>query len=238
MIRKCDAIIVVLTAIMSILFITLIDVTRDVPTVQAASEIIIIEPIPIETPEPITISCSDSEPITEYSEEEVFTEKIEVSNQSVVAQENRSIDIQVLEKEESRMIVDDETLEILIRVVEAEVTGDSFMYKGEKLDYEELLISKIRVAQVFMNRVEDTNSFARIDTLYESLTEKNASSTFNDGRYYEVEITDITREACRLALLSSTPDYTDGALYFSSGTTKNKYGEYLFTDDVGHSFFK
>lgn len=148
------------------------------------------------------------------------------------------VEAEVIEIPEYRMEIDNETLEVLTRVVEAEVTGSSYTYKGEKLTYDELLQSKIRVAQVFMNRVEDNDSFKFIDDLYESLTYKGASSTFGDGRYYKVEITDITREAVKLALLAETQDYTDGALYFSSGTTECAYGNYMFTDDVGHSFFK
>lgn len=237
MIRKCDMIIFALTIVMTILFIVLVDVTREIPSVQAASEIVIVEPIPIERTTPVK-SYDISEPITEYIEEEIHEEKIEVSMEPLVSNSVRVIDIEILEKDKPRMVIDDKTMEILIRVVEAEVTGDSFRYRGDELTYEELLLCKIRVAQVFMNRVEDEESFARIDSLYESLTEENASATFKDGRYYEVEITEISREACRLALLSSTPDYTDGALYFSSGTTTNKYGDFLFTDDVGHSFFK
>lgn len=139
---------------------------------------------------------------------------------------------------EYRMNIDSKTYEVFVRVVEAEVTGDYISFKGKVLSHDEILESKIRVAQVFMNRVEDVENFSYINDLYESLTYKNASSTFNDGRYYTVEITDITREAVDIALLKDTPDYTDGALYFSSGTTENKYGELLFVDDVGHAFFK
>lgn len=178
------------------------------------------------------------EPLVECQEEPVITcETVFVETEKLTSGE-RIIETQVMVNEAPRMEIDDTTLEVLTRVVEAEVTGSSYRKNGEELSYDELLKSKIRVAQVYMNRVEDQDSFAFIDDLYESLTYKNASSTFNDGRYYTVEITDITREAVRLSLLSSTPDYTDGALYFASGTTTCKYGELLFVDDVGHAFFK
>lgn len=148
------------------------------------------------------------------------------------------IDNEKRKAEELRMDISDKTKEILTRVVEAEVTGSKFNYNGHNLTYDELLISKIRVAQVFMNRVENNKSFKSIDSLYEALTHRNSSATFVDGRYYSVTITDITREAVELALKKSTPDYTNGALFFSSGTTTCAYGNYLFTDSVGHSFFK
>ena len=78
------------------------------------------------------------------------------------------------------------------------------------------MLCKLRVAQVFMNRVEDNKKFKSINNLYEALTQPGATSTLIDGRYYEVEITDVTREAVHKALLKDTPDYTQGALFFNS----------------------
>lgn len=149
-----------------------------------------------------------------------------------------TIEPMVLVKDEYRMEIDDETYEVLLRVVEAEVTGSGYRYKGNNVSEEEMLLSKIRVAQVFMNRVEDESKFSRITNLYDALTEKGATSTLLNGRYYEVTVCDLTKEAIRLALLKDTPDYTDGALFFNSCSTTIKYGDYLFTDNVGHHFFK
>lgn len=132
----------------------------------------------------------------------------------------------------------DEEREILIRVVEAEVTGTKYKYNGMDVSEEQMLISKIIVAQVFLNRVFDTEKFPHITTIKDAVFEDNATSTIKDGRYYEVEITDLSRKAVELAVLDSTPDYSEGGLFFSSGTTECKYGVYLFTDDVGHSVFK
>ena len=148
------------------------------------------------------------------------------------------LEAKILEKPEQRFYIDNETREILERVVEAEVTGSSYSYKGTKLTYDQLLHAKIRVAQVFMNRVDAYREFSKIDTLKESLLYPYATSTISDGRYYKVSVTDITKEAVDLALLNETPDYTDGALYFASGTTSSPYGDLLFVDDVGHAFFK
>ena len=195
--------------------------------------------ISVVTPEPISsIETTESiEVVYNHLDKTVSAdgEDITINNSEGEIITNNEI---VIIEPEYRMIIDEKTYDILLRVTEAEVTGETFTYKGEKVTEEEMLLSKVRVAQVYMNRVEDQDSFKRIDSLYESLTEKNASSTFNDGRYYEVEITDLTIKAVNMALLNETPDYTDGALYFSSGTTTCKYGDYLFTDDVGHSFFK
>ncbi len=186
-----------------------------------------------------TVSDKTNEVISETKEtaveinEEIHQVHYEKMSKEEIVSEGLSQDENVAQ----RMTIDHNTMSILIRVVEAEVTGSSFRYKGNDVSYDELLKSKIRVAQVFMNRVEDQHGFKNIDSLYEALTYPGATSTFDDGRYYKVEITDITREAVRLALRADTPDYTDGALFFNTGTSC-KYGSYLFTDAVGHSFYK
>lgn len=137
-----------------------------------------------------------------------------------------------------RYAITDDEYQILLRVVEAEVTGEKFAYHGTEVSREDLLKAKIRVAQVFLNRVEDTSKFKEDKSLKDALLRPGATSTLIDGRYYEVSITDITREAVEIALLNDTEDYTQNALFFSSGTTYCAYGDYLFTDEVGHSFFK
>ena len=137
-----------------------------------------------------------------------------------------------------RYAITDDEYRILLRVVEAEVTGERFTYKGTEVPTDELLKAKIRVAQVFLNRVEDTNKFSDDHSLKDALLRPGATSTLIDGRYYEVTITDLTRKAVDKALLNSTEDYTQGALFFSSGTTYCAYGDYIFTDEVGHAFFK
>ena len=132
-----------------------------------------------------------------------------------------------------------EQLEFIERVVEAEVTGTTYKYDGEHVNEEEMLKAKIRVCQVFLNRVYDTERFPHITNLYEAVSETNASSTVASGRYLRVEVTDLTKEAVQLALDPNTDDLTDGALFFlAGGETYNKYGDYIFTDAVGHSFFK
>lgn len=136
-------------------------------------------------------------------------------------------------------IYTDEQMEFIERVVEAEVTGTTYRYDGKNVDEEEMLLAKIRVCQVFLNRVYDTERFSHITNLYESVTYPGASSTVGSGRYLKVTVTDLTKEAVQIALDPNTEDLTDGALFFlANGATYNKYGDYLFTDAVGHSFFK
>lgn len=146
---------------------------------------------------------------------------------------------QIIEEVEPRAILTPEELEFVQRVVEAEVTGTSYKWNGKYVSEDEMLLAKIRVCQVFLNRADDTSKFARINSLYEAVSEDGASSTVGSGRYLNVEVTDLTRQAVAMALDPSTEDLTDGALFFlSNGAKENPYGDYLFTDPVGHSFFK
>lgn len=138
-----------------------------------------------------------------------------------------------------RSSVTEEELIFIEQVVEAEVTGTTYKYNGQHVNEEEMLLSKIRVAQVFLNRVDDMERFSHITTLYEAVSEPGASSTVGSGRCYRVTVTNLTKEAVQIALDPSTEDLTDGALFFlANGAMHNKYGNYLFTDSVGHSFFK
>lgn len=133
--------------------------------------------------------------------------------------------------DEYRYIITDKEFEEFVRVVEAEVTGSNPFGVG----YDEAFNSKLRVAQVILNRVE-SSKFP--NTVREVIFQKNAFTPLVDGRYYEVEISQVTIDACRAALLKETKDLTNGCEFFSSGTKTCKYGSYTFTDSVGHSFFK
>ena len=130
-----------------------------------------------------------------------------------------------------RYNIDDTEFAEFVRVVEAEVTGDYPF----GVSYEEAFKSKLRVAQVILNRVESPHF---PDTVHDVIFQKNAFTPLLDGRYWEVDISQVTIDACRAALLASTEDTTFGCEFFSSGTKTCKYGSYVFTDAVGHSFFK
>lgn len=140
---------------------------------------------------------------------------------------------EIIEEPEPRYQITDEEYDILSRVVEAEVEGyDVWIQKG--LSHEEIINAKTRVAQVFLNRVENESFKHR--TLKDALLYPNATSTLKDGRYYKVKVTEYTTEAVDLALSPYTPDLTQGALYFSSGSGRSYGDTQLFTDAVGHKF--
>lgn len=104
-------------------------------------------------------------------------------------------------------------------VVEAEAGGANFM-------------SKVNVASVIFNRYEDSTDIFPEDLL-DIINEKNQFAKSGG------EIEDSTILAIEYAY--SIGDTTGGALWFNkeacnSWASRNR--EYLFTDDVGHEFYR
>ena len=181
------------------------------------------------------------EPVQDYFEYVGDTLYLSDGNTSDVERETPDVVVPLKDEEPItlRAQLTPEELEFVERVVEAEVTGTTYRWNGKNVNEEQMLESKIRVVQVFLTRAENTERFSHVTTLYEAMSETGASSTVLSGRYLRVEVTDLTKEAVQIALDPNTVDLTDGALFFlADGATYNKYGSYLFTDDVGHSFFK
>lgn len=119
----------------------------------------------------------------------------------------------------------------LIRIVEAEATGEDLM-------------GKILIANVVMNRVE-SNRFP--DTIYgvvhQKLNGKAQFSPIDDGRYYTVPITSSTEKAVEQAL--SGVDYSDGALFFVAKSLASESAGSWFDRNLVfimqhgcHSFYK
>ena len=115
-------------------------------------------------------------------------------------------------------------LELLFRIVETEVRGDK--------NFNE----KVNVANVIFNRIKHEDF--PVD-LTEVLTEYPQFSSYTSGTYKTVEVTETTRLACEYAF--QFPDTTYGALYFDSTnghSWADRNREYIFTDVVGHSFYR
>ena len=112
-------------------------------------------------------------------------------------------------------------LNLLFRIVEAEATEGGFLEKAN-------------VASVIFNRLGN-DAFG--NTLDEILVQSQFSP-LRDGRAYQVEITEDTILACEYAFMIE--DTTSGAIYFESedSNVHASYAEYLFTDKVGHKFYK
>lgn len=121
--------------------------------------------------------------------------------------------------------------EVLLRIVEAEATGEDI--KGKML-----------VANVILNRV---NSSQFPDTVKEVVFQKNGKITqfspIADGRYWSVSISKSTREAVERVL--NGEDESQGALYFSARSKAKKSNMNWFDNHLtwlfkygGHEFYK
>ena len=115
-------------------------------------------------------------------------------------------------------------LELFFKIVETEVRG------------EENSNEKVNVANVIFNRIKHEDF--PVD-LTEVLTEYPQFSSYLTGAYKNIEVTETTRLACEYAFQFS--DTTYGALYFDSTnghSWADRNREYIFTDAVGHSFYR
>ena len=108
-------------------------------------------------------------------------------------------------------------IEYLEKCVETETLGGSFA-------------SKVNIANVIFNRAQDDERFPS--------TLKDVVTAPGQFAYSKNEISPLTIAACEYAAINS--DTTYGALYFRSGAKKETFNgaEYLFTDDVGHHFYR
>lgn len=115
----------------------------------------------------------------------------------------------------------DEELELLFRVVQAEVGDFDF-------------ISKANVVSVILNRHYHFQT-----SLSSVLLAEHQFATIDNGRYLEVEIDEDTILACEYVFLFG--DTTNGAMYFDS-TNGNSWAahnrEFIFRDSAGHDFYK
>ena len=86
-----------------------------------------------------------------------------------------------------------------------------------------------------MNRV---NSPKFPNTLTEVVFQRGQFSVVSNGSYYNVELSEFLRENVIEAYLNySEENNAQGALYFGAGIQTGG-NQYLFTDEVGHVFYK
>ena len=130
----------------------------------------------------------------------------------------------------------DEEFEEFCRMVEAEVTGDKPSDFPVSCTETHIWWAKLRCARVILNRISD-DEFP--DTMHAVLHQKGQFAPLSDGRYYDVEVTEMTRDACRAALDVSQHDDVPDALYFRMGkwhTASSKRG-FIKTDKLGISYY-
>lgn len=134
-------------------------------------------------------------------------------------------------REMNKIQISQKDKEVLLRIVEAEATGQD-------------VTGKLLVTNVILNRV---NSEEFPDTVEEVVFQREGSkyqfSPIRDKRYYKVAISDTTREAVELALYGE--DKSQGALYFMSRKHANKSNVSWFDRSLTylmeygtHEFFK
>lgn len=130
------------------------------------------------------------------------------------------------EIEEEMEALTDEEWKCLYRVARAEAGARS--KEGQK-----------NVVYVVLNRMY-SDKFKE-DTIQEVVHAKGQFSVVSNGSYYKVEISDFTKENVKEAYYDYIEgESAEGALFFKSGKKTNTFNKaaWIFTDEVGHHFYK
>jgi len=124
-----------------------------------------------------------------------------------------------------------EDIKILEQIVEPEATGED-------------IIGKILVANVIFNRMESEEFPDTVkEVVFQKVGDKYQFSPIADKRYWQVEVSEETREAVKRAI--SGEDYSQGALYFMARKLARKSSIKWFDSNLEllfkhgeHEFFK
>ena len=130
----------------------------------------------------------------------------------------------------------DAEFEEFCKMVEAEVTGDKPSDFPVSCTETHIWWAKLRCARVILNRIAD-DEFP--DNMHSVLYQKGQFAPISDKRYFNVEVTDMTRDACRAALDSTQHDDVPNALYFRMGKWKSSAAKrgFIKTDKLGISYY-
>ena len=135
------------------------------------------------------------------------------------------------ELEEKRIKLSETDKNVLLRIVEAEATGED-------------VTGKMLVANVILNRVNSDQFPDTVEkVVFQQKGGKYQFSPIRDGRYNKVSISDTTREAVERVL--NGEDQSQGALYFMSRRQANSKNARWFDNHLTkvlthgtHEFFK
>lgn len=180
--------------------------------VKEETVFVVVEKIPEEETEEIQLT-----PEQEYLKRLEALDKIKNNKDWYIAYKNLNEEYKEIGEIESLYdVYDDEEILLLQKVVESECFGSDFD-------------SKVHVASVVLNRVEDERF---PDTLKEVVTQPNQFC------YCKNIISEDTKLACEYAFEISNE--ADECLWFHSMNKTQKFsgGEYVFTDNVNHHFYK
>lgn len=124
----------------------------------------------------------------------------------------------------SGITMSDEEYDIFCRTIETEVTGEG--------NYQ----SKLHVAEVILNRVKNSRFPNTIKDVCWAPGQFSYSLT--PDRYHNLPISETTKQVVN-DVFNVVYDDTNGALFFCSGSLSfDSWASYIFTDDVGHKFYK
>lgn len=134
-------------------------------------------------------------------------------------------------KNTPKIKISDQDKKVLIRIVEAEATGED-------------ITGKMLVANVIMNRVADEEFPDNVtDVVFQSENGKYQFSPIRDGRYWDVPISEESEEAVERVL--NGEDSSQGALYFMARKYANPENVKWFDSELTwlfqhgvHEFFK
>lgn len=154
----------------------------------------------IQKEEDIVLSLDDEDQISiNIKELEVFEEE-EIPTLMILDEEQVFRTSSKLIAQNSIQLLTEQDYMALVRIVEAEATGEDLM-------------GKTLVANVVLNRVNSSRfPNAIYDVVHQKIKGNAQFSPISDGRYYSVSITESSYEAVELAL--SGQDESNGALFF------------------------
>lgn len=134
------------------------------------------------------------------------------------------------------IILTDAEFEEFCRMVEAEVTGDKPSDFPVSCTETHIWWAKLRCARVILNRMADDEFPGAMN---EVLYQKGQFAPLSDGRYYDVTVTEMTRDACRAALDANQHDDVPDALYFRMGKWRGGTAQrgFIKTDKLGISYY-
>lgn len=122
------------------------------------------------------------------------------------------------------------------QMVEAEVTGDSpDHFRGNPTELQ-IWWAKLRCARCILNRIASPEF---PNDMHSVLFQPGQFAPVSDGRYWDIEVTEMTKNACRAALDSAQHDDVPNVLFFRMGhwTSKSAKEHFIKTDALGISYY-
>lgn len=180
---------------------------KDVAVVYAAAQETVKTEATAEAASLMEEAPADTSAETEQVEQIQLDEQMaEIARESVAAMQN-DLAIETA-REENKIQLSKKDKDVLLRIVEAEATGED-------------VAGKMLVANVILNRVNSEKFPDSVEAVvFQRSGRKYQFSPIRDGRYYKVQISDTTEEAVERVLYGE--DESKGALYFMSRRQASK----------------